>query len=131
MTVWMLGLTLLLLIFGGISIDFWRALALQRHLAAMADSAAVAAASGIDEAHYRATGEVVLLPNRAVELASASVGFQALEPQRMAVTVDSAGTQVTVDLVDELDLGLLAVLTRDSEPILIRAVASATPRFVP
>ena len=36
-TIWMLGLSVLLLLFGGLSIDFWRALALQRELAAGRD----------------------------------------------------------------------------------------------
>ena len=72
-TIWMLGLSVLLLLFGGLAIDFWRALALQRELAAVADSAAVAAASGIDEGHYRLTGEVVREPVRARALADASI----------------------------------------------------------
>src|SRR5690606_15631971 len=36
-TMWMLGLSLLLLAFGGLAIDYWRALAYQRELAAIAD----------------------------------------------------------------------------------------------
>jgi hypothetical protein len=41
-TIWVLGLAMLLLVFGGLALDYWRALALQRELAAVADSAAVA-----------------------------------------------------------------------------------------
>jgi uncharacterized membrane protein len=55
-TIWVLGLSMLLLTFGGLALDYWRALALQRELASVADSAAIAAASGIDEEVYRATG---------------------------------------------------------------------------
>ncbi|MGB7859491.1 MAG: pilus assembly protein TadG-related protein, partial [Acidimicrobiia bacterium] len=51
-TIWMLGLSLLLLLFGGLALDFWRGLAMQRELASVADSAALAAASGIDEVLY-------------------------------------------------------------------------------
>ena len=69
-TLWTLGLSMLLLLFGGLAVDFWRALALQRELAAIADSASVAAASGIDEEHYRDTGEVVIDPERAADLGS-------------------------------------------------------------
>ena len=79
-TIWMLGLSVLLLLFGGLAIDFWRALALQRELAAVADSAAVAAASGIDEEHYRATGEVILDSTRAQVLGTASMTAQDLDP---------------------------------------------------
>src|SRR5690606_32307296 len=68
-TIWMLGLSVLLLLFGGLALDFWRGLAFQRELAAVADSAAIAAASGIDEVHFRETGEIRLDPARAVGLA--------------------------------------------------------------
>lgn len=70
---------MLLLLFGGLALDYWRALAFQRELAAVADSAAIAAASGIDEAHYRASGEIVLSPGRANELAMSSIEFQGVD----------------------------------------------------
>lgn len=130
-TIWMLGLTLLLLAFGGLSVDFWRALALQRELAAAADSAAIAAASGIDEDVYRSTGQVVLDADRARSLASSSVLFQRLELDLMSVVVDPTATVVTVELSDGLQLGLLGLLVADSEPIQVRAIASAVPTLLP
>jgi hypothetical protein len=36
-TIWVLGLSMLLLTFGGLALDYWRALALQRELASVAD----------------------------------------------------------------------------------------------
>lgn len=130
-TIWMLGITILLLVFGGLAIDFWRALALQRELTAVADSAAIAGASGIDEGLYRATGEVVLDPTRVRELALSSVSFQPAEPDRILVFLDPTETVVTVELWDALQLGLLGVLIRDSDPIQVRATASAVPSLVP
>jgi uncharacterized membrane protein len=97
-TIWVLGLAMLLLVFGGLALDYWRALALQRELAAVADSAAVAAASGIDEAFYRETGSVVLELDR------------------------SRG---------EVELGLLGVFVDQSEPVTVRASATAAPVLVP
>ena len=44
-TFWVLGLTVAILGFGGIALDFWRAIAVQREIAAIADAATVAAAS--------------------------------------------------------------------------------------
>lgn len=130
-TIWMLGLTLLVLAFGGVAVDFWRALAMQRELAAVADSAAIAAASGIDEDVYRATGDVVLAFDRARDLALSSVSFQALNPDQVVVSFDSTGTVVTVEVSDGLQLGLLGLFVGDSEPIHVRATASAVPTVVP
>jgi Flp pilus assembly protein TadG len=51
-TLWMLGLCLMLFLLGGISLDLWRAFSERRSLAATADAAAVAGASALDEAAY-------------------------------------------------------------------------------
>jgi Flp pilus assembly protein TadG len=130
-TIWMLGLSALLLLFGGLAIDFWRALEVQRAVATMADSAAIAGASGIDELHYRTTGEVVLEPDRVVGLANASIGTQGPEPSTADVQVSSDLLTVTVTIADELELGLLGLFVDQSEPLLVRASATATPRLVP
>ncbi len=128
-TIWMLGLSMVLLLFGGLAIDYWRALALQRELLAVADSAAVAAASGIDEAWYRGTGEVVLDPERSRNLAAGAVGWQEVDVVDMDVQVDIA--LVTVTLEAEVELGLLGVFVDESDPVTVRAVSRATPQLVP
>ena len=130
-TIWMLGMTVLVLVFGGLAIDFWRALALQRELAAVADSAAIAGASGIDESLYRVTGEVAIDSSRARDLALSSVSFQPTDPDRVLVSVDPTGTIVTVEISDGLQLGLLGVLIGDAEPIEVKATASAIPSLLP
>lgn len=130
-TIWMLGLSLLLLLFGGLALDFWRGLALQRELAAVADSAAIAAGSGIDEEAYRAVGAVLLDPTRARNLAFASVDAQQVELIDVAVTVSEAGSSVTVTLVAVLELGLLGVLVQEDDPLTVRATATASPLLVP
>jgi uncharacterized membrane protein len=127
----MLGLSVLLLLFGGLSIDFWRALALQRELAAVADSAAIAAASGIDEERYRATGEVTLDPVRARALGVASMGAQDLDPISFEVATDADGLSVDVVVVDEVELGLLGLFVDQTEPLTVRAEATASPRLLP
>jgi uncharacterized membrane protein len=130
-TIWLLGLSVLLLLFGGLSIDFWRALALQRELAAVADSAAVAAASGIDEARYRETGEVTLDPARARALGAASIGVQDLDPVSFEIATDIDGLSVEVVVVDEVELGLLGLFVDQTEPLTVRAEATASPRLLP
>lgn len=128
-TIWMLGLSMLLLVFGGLALDYWRALALQRELAAAADSAAIAAASGIDEEHYRATGEVVLEPARSRSLAEAAVAWQGIDV--LGVDVEVVPTSVDVTLTGQVELGLLGVFVDQSEPLTVRASASASPLLVP
>ena len=130
-TIWMLGLSVLLLLFGGLSIDFWRALALQRELAAVADSAAIAAASGIDEEHYRSTGEVILDPDRARTLGVASMSAQDIDPVVFEVATDADGLAVNVVVVDEVELGLLGLFVDQTEPLTVRAEAAASPRLLP
>jgi Flp pilus assembly protein TadG len=131
MTIWMLGLSVLLLLVGGLAIDFWRALALQRELSAVADSAAIAAASGIDEVRYRESGEVVLDPARARALGVASITGQEVDPLSYDIATDSGGLAVNVVVIDVVELGLLGLLVDQSEPLTVRAEATAAPRLLP
>lgn len=127
-TIWVLGLSMLLLVFGGLALDYWRALALQRELAAVADSAAIAAASGIDEAFYRETGDVILEPTRSRSLAEAAVDWQGVD---VDVDVVVATESVTVTVTGAVELGLLGVFVDQGEPLTVRATASASPVLVP
>lgn len=128
-TLWMLGLSVLILLFGGIALDYWRGLALQRELAAVADSAALAAASGIDEEVYRATGDLVLDPERSRGLAAAAVSWQDVEV--VDLMVDVADDSVAITVTSEVELGLLGVFVNQSEPLLVRASATAVPVLIP
>lgn len=128
-TIWVLGLSMLLLLFGGLALDYWRALALQRELASVADSAAIAAASGIDEEVYRETGEVVLNADRARSLANSAVLWQGIEVVLTEVAVDP--TRVSVTLTGVVQLGLLGVFVDQDDPLTVRGTASAVPVLVP
>jgi Flp pilus assembly protein TadG len=130
-TLWTLGLSVLLLLFGGLMVDFWRALALQRELAAIADSASIAAASGIDEEHYRATGEVLIDPARANGLGSGYVGSQDVALSALSVSTAADRLSVTVEVTDHLELGLIGVFVEQEAPLTIRAEATAVPVAVP
>lgn len=130
-TIWMLGLSLLLLLFGGLGLDFWRGLEAQRELSAVADSAAIAAGSGIDEEHYRATGEVLLERSRVRSLALASVDVQDADVLSVSVDLSPDSTSVTITVTSAVELGLLGVFVDQSEPLLVRASATASPRLVP
>ena len=130
-TIWMLGLSVLLLLFGGIAIDLWRALDLQREMAAVADSAAIAAASGIDEEHYRETGEITLDPVRAEAFGSTSIDSQDALVESREIWIDPDGLSVTVEVSAVLELGLLGLFVDQTEPLQIRTTATAEPVLVP
>jgi uncharacterized membrane protein len=130
-TLWTLGLSLLLLLFGGLAVDFWRALALQRELAAIADSASVAAASGIDEERYRATGEVLIDAGRAAGIGSSYVASQDVALDDVIVTTAPDASSVSVVVVDRLDLGLMGVFVDQTTPLTVTAEATAVPVLVP
>lgn len=130
-TIWMLGLSLLLLLFGGLALDFWRGLALQRELAAVADSAAIAGAAGIDVDHYRETGSVLLDPESVRELATLSIAAQEAEVTEVVISTARGGESVTVTVEGVVELGLLGVFVDQSEPLLVRASATAIPRLQP
>ena len=130
-TLWTLGLSLLLLLFGGVAVDFWRALAMQRELAAIADSASVAAASGIDEVHYRTTGELLIDAARATGIASSYVASQDVALEDLNITTAPDGLSVSVLVVDRLDLGLMGVFVDQQAPLMVTAEATAIPVLVP
>ena len=102
---------------------------MQRELASIADSAALAGASGIDEEHYRATGEVVLDATRSRELAMLSVDTQDVSPTSITVSVSPDSVSVTVE--NTVELLLLGVFIDDDEPLLVRGSATASPRLIP
>ena len=72
-TLWMMGLGLMILTLGGLSVDLWRLIAERRELAVMAEAAAVAAVNAIDTEEFRRSGEVVLDGDEALLLAERSL----------------------------------------------------------
>lgn len=135
-TLWVLALSLLMLMIGGIGLDLWRALADQRALAGMADAAAVAAASGVDVDHYRETGEIRLAEDLATDLAARLIAAQCsssgacLGNGQATIRVD--GTSAVVELRRPFRLSLLRLVTPPSglaDPLEVRAVARADAVF--
>ena len=59
-TIWGLGLTIVLAGFAGLVIDPWGVFAERQDLSGMADSAAIAGATAVDIARLNETGEVAL-----------------------------------------------------------------------
>ncbi len=126
-TLWLLGLSVAVLMLGAVAFDLWRGVAQRRELAALADAAAVAAASGIDVPVWRSQGIVVLDPSAATARAVALVesrrgGVRLVSPPSVLV----AGDEVTVRLEGRLTYGLLGlVVDGDGLPVTVSATAVA------
>jgi Flp pilus assembly protein TadG len=123
-TLWVLGLCLMLFLVGGISLDLWRAFSERRALAAAADAAAVAGASALDEPTYRESGTVRLVPadaqRRAIGSLASQLDRRALRDSR--VRADDA--RVTVEVTGSVEFSLLQLLSPGDEfEITVRAVA--------
>jgi Flp pilus assembly protein TadG len=129
-TLWMLGLCLMLFLLGGISLDLWRAFSERRSLAATADAAAVAGASALDEAAYRSSGAVRLVPADAQRRARASLADQldrrALRDARIEATEDT----VRVTVGGSVDFSLLQIVA-PGEEFAITVHATARPQASP
>ena len=129
-TLWMLGLCLMLFLLGGISLDLWRAFSERRSLAASADAAAVAGASALDEAAYRSTGAVRLVPADAQRRARASLADQLDRRALRDARVDATEDTVLVTVGGSVDFSLLQIVAPGDE-FAITVHATARPQASP
>ena len=129
-TLWLLGLAVMLLPLGGLALDLGRSFSERRSLAAVADAAALAGAGALDEARYRQDGTVALDPVVAEQRARRSVAQQADRGALRSVHVRADSTGVTVEVEGEVDLTLLRLVQR-GKPFVVRALASARPHLRP
>lgn len=127
MTLLGIGLSTMLLFVGGFSLDLWRAHGERRALAELADAAAAAGANAIDTTIYRSSGELVLEPTLAEQLAWESIAGQA--DQRSLVgtpLVSSSIDRVVVQVEGEVEMTLLRIFS-GGEPFSIQVTAEAVP----
>jgi hypothetical protein len=85
----------------------------------------------VDEEEYRLTGEIVLDPDRAIELGSLSVSSQDADVVSALFDVAADGSSVGVEVIDEIEGGFVAFFTGDDGVLSVRVTASAEPRLVP
>ena len=127
---WVLGLTVAMLAIAGVSIDLWRAVATQRSVSTVVDSAAVAGSSGIDEAAYRSSGgqTVVLDVARARSLAEKNLASQPHAASLVDVVIDVTPDRISVRAGRQVDFTLVRVLQVGRDPAVLHATATADPR---
>ena len=123
-TLWMVGMVMVVFVVGGIAIDLWRGLAAHRQVAAIVDSAAVAAGSGIDEIAWRDQGLLRLDPGHVDERVAASVSAQDTELIVVAVVTAADGSSATVTGSTTVDLTLLAIVVDGAFEVSASATAS-------
>jgi len=114
---------------GGLSLDLWRAVADRRQLSSMADTAATAAANGVDVAALRA-GTLQLDPVRARGIALESIREDPHGAALDAVDIEIVGNRVTVTLSDHVPFSLLGIFM-GGQHFDIQAHASAQPEERP
>jgi Flp pilus assembly protein TadG len=130
LTIWLLGLCLLLLVLGGVSLDLWRVFSERQALAGLADSASLAGAGGLDLDAAR-RGLVQLDRSDAARRAEASIAGQAdrgsLVVSSVKIAVDQDRSEVTVSADGEVHLTLLRLLLGD-RPVMLHVASTAVAR---
>jgi hypothetical protein len=131
-TIWGVGLTLMLALFAGLVIDVWRVFAERQDLSGMADSAAIAGATAVDIAHLNETGEVVLDPDLAEARAAEYLLHQDGWSADIAASIAGApdGATITVGLEKDVDFTLLGPLLPGEAPLHISVTSLASPNVV-
>lgn len=114
---------------GGLAIDLWRGLSAHRRVAAVVDSAAIAAGSGIDETAWRTEGVLRLDPSHVDDRVAAAASAQDLDGISVAVATAGDGSQATVVGSTSVELTLLRLVV--SESLEVSATATATPVLSP
>jgi Flp pilus assembly protein TadG len=130
LTIWLLGLCLLLLVLGGVSLDLWRVFSERQALAGLADSASLAGAAGLDLDAAR-RGLVQLDPADAAGRAQASIAGQAdkgsLVISSVKIVVVQNPSEVTVSADGQVHLTLLRLLLGD-RPVTLHVSSTAAAR---
>lgn len=124
---WLIGLVMILFAIGGLSVDLWRAHAERRTVAGAVDSAVIAGASAIDNAHLRATGDRRLNPDQARQLAAQNLAGHSDTVDDYTITVAADGSQITVAATTTVRLTLAGLITDDDRRQL-GAEATSAPR---
>lgn len=124
-TIWLLGLAVAVLFLGGISLDLWRVVVERRELVGIVDGAAVAGASVIDEASFRATGQVRL---DAPGAAAVACTYLRVHGDVGCAGVHAIPEAITVEAGRPVELTLLRILSPGLEPIRLRVSATVEPR---
>jgi hypothetical protein len=132
-TIWGLGLVLVLFGFAGLAVDTWRVFAERQALAGLADSASIAGATAIDIATFRDSGVVQLDEPAAADraLAYLDANAPALDDDITAgIAFPAGGIEVTLDRDVELTI-IRVFLPEDTIHMQVTAYSIPGERVAP
>ncbi len=110
-TIFGVGLVVMILVVGGIALDLVRVVEQHRALVEVADAAAAAGSNAIDTDRYRQTGEIVLDPGWAADLAARSVAAQDLPSSFIGARVKTIEPgRITLTVTGRVEFSLLALV---------------------
>ena len=121
-----LGLCVSALFLGGLSVDFWRAIAARRSLAAMADAGALAGASALDPQALR-SGASRIDSTAARQRVVDELAHESQAHRIATVQIDANAQRVVVTLTQHVDFSLLG-LFGDHQGFTVRVSATADPQ---
>ena len=127
-TLWVLGMTLIVMFIGWFSVTLWTGADQRRQLAAAADQAAQAGATALDISTFRSSGVRQLDPAIARDRALASLAEQDIGELLTDYRVDASSSQVVVVLDGEVDVGLLRIFDVGDDTIAVHVTAVGYPQ---
>lgn len=114
MTLWAMGLSLLLFAVGFLALDLWSGFSARQEAAAIADSASIAGATALDETAWRA-GTLALDPALAETRALAAATGHPAWDDSMTVTASATTGGVAVEVTRTIPFRFIAGLVPDQE----------------
>ncbi len=125
-TLWVLVMCGMALVVASLAVDLWEVGSVRRRAAGLADSAAAAGATAVDEVAYRAdpSAAPLLDPTAAVDRACAALAQSGVRCGSDAVVVADASS-VRVHVRTRVDFALLRLV--GAAPFDVTAVAAARP----
>ena len=112
MTLWAMGMSMLLFAVGFLALDLWSGFAARQEAAAIADSAAIAGATALDESAWRA-GSMVLDPAMAQSRATGAALAHPAWDASMAVSAAATTGGITVSISRSIPFRFISGLVPD------------------
>lgn len=109
MTIWAMGMSMLLFAVGFLALDLWSGFSARQEAAAVADSASIAGATALDETAWRA-GTLALDPEAAQARAIAATIAHPAWDDTMAVSAAASADGVTVSVSRTIPFRFIAGL---------------------
>ena len=119
------SMAVIFLTVGGLSIELWNVISQRRQLSAVADAAAAAGATAINEDAYRQDGSLLLIPQEAAKRALSTIESQPIAASQVTTEVRPTPELIVVEIRGQVDMVILRLVGAD--PINIGVTSQAAP----